>query len=93
MSSDALDHDKTLSLEKQFRFQWEPAQESYVLLYPEGLVKLPGSSGEIMKMIDGTKSTNQIISALEEKFPGVDLKKDVVTFIEHAYGKGWFSAN
>jgi hypothetical protein len=44
-------------------------------------------------MIDGTKSTNQIISALEEKFPGVDLKKDVVTFIEHAYGKGWFSAN
>ena len=27
-----------------FRFQWEPAQESYVLLYPEGMVKLNGSA-------------------------------------------------
>ena len=31
-----------------FRLQWEPAQESHVLLYPEGMVKLNQSAGEIL---------------------------------------------
>ena len=31
-----------------FRLQWEPAQDCHVLLYPEGMVKLNGSAGEIM---------------------------------------------
>ena len=32
-----------------FRLQWEPAQDCHVLLYPEGMVKLNGSAGEIIK--------------------------------------------
>jgi len=80
MSDPILVKDRPLSLQKQFRFQWEPAQESYVLLYPEGLIKLPGSSGEIMKLIDGSKSVNEIIAYLEGQFPGVDLKNDVLDF-------------
>ena len=93
MSYPILVKDKPLSLQKQFRFQWEPAQESYVLLYPEGLIKLPGSSGEIMKLIDGLKSVDEIIAYLEEQFPGVDLKNDVLDFLEHAYGKNWICTN
>lgn len=89
MSANTLARDKLLSLEKQFRFQWEPAQESFVLLYPEGLIKLPGSSGEIMKLIDGSKSVDMIIAHLEEQFPGIDLKNDVLDFLEHAYEKNW----
>ena len=41
-----------------FRLQWEPAQDCHVLLYPEGMVKLPGSAGEIMKRVDGTRSVD-----------------------------------
>lgn len=93
MSDGTLVKDKLLSLQKQFRFQWEPAQESYVLLYPEGLIKLPGSSGEIMKLIDGSKSVDMIVAHLEEQFPGVDLKDDVLDFLEHAYGKNWICTN
>ena len=89
MSDGTLVKDKLLSLQNQFRFQWEPAQESYVKLYPEGLIKLPGSSGEIMKLIDGSKSVDMIVAHLEEQFPGVDLKDDVLDFLEHAYGKNW----
>ena len=81
MSEPTFIRDKPLSLKKQFRFQWEQAQESYVLLYPEGLIKLPGSSGEIMKLIDGSKSVDMIIAHLEEQFPGVDLKNDVLDFL------------
>ncbi len=35
------------------RLQWEPAQNAHVLLYPEGMIKLNGSAGEIMKRCDG----------------------------------------
>ena len=35
-----------------FRFQWEPAQNAYVLLYPEGMVRLNGSAGAILSEVD-----------------------------------------
>ena len=88
-SGSKLSEDAVVVLEKQFRFQFEPAQDSYVLLYPEGLIKLEGSAGEIMKRIDGDKTVSQIIADLEATFPGVDLRQDVIDFLEHAHGKGW----
>ena len=56
------------ALKPHFRFQWEPAQESYVLLYPEGMIKLNGSAGEIMACVDGERSINGIIGVLHAKF-------------------------
>jgi len=87
-----LSHDVPIELQRQFRFQWEPAQESFVLLYPEGMVKLPGSAGEIMKRVDGARSIADIVGDLEAAFPGVDLRNDVVQFLEVAHGKGWIRA-
>ncbi len=84
--------DRALELPRQFRFQWEPAQESFVLLYPEGMVKLQGSAGEIMKRVDGSRSAEQIVADLETAFPGVDLRNDVLQFLEVAHGKGWIHA-
>ena len=78
-----------IKLNKQYRFQWEEAQKSYVLLYPEGLIKLQGSAGEILQKVNGEKTTNKIIQELEKKFPGADLKKDVIEFLIHANQKGW----
>jgi pyrroloquinoline quinone biosynthesis protein D len=80
------------TLERQYRFQWEPAQESFVLLYPEGMIKLPGSSGEIMKRVDGATTVADIVRSLEQAFPGVDLRQDVLDFLEVAYAKGWIRA-
>ena len=85
----ALTDDAVLEISRHFRFQWEPAQQMHVLLYPEGMVKLPDSSGEILKRVDGTASVGQIIKDLETAFPGADLRGDVVEFLEHAHGKGW----
>jgi pyrroloquinoline quinone biosynthesis protein D len=81
-----------IELHRQFRFQWEPAQESFVLLYPEGMVKLAGSAGEIMKRVDGKRSLEDIVKDLEAAFPGADLRADVVEFLEKAHGKGWIRA-
>jgi pyrroloquinoline quinone biosynthesis protein D len=78
-----------LEISHHFRFQWEPAQQSHVLLYPEGMVKLPGSSGEILKRVNGASTVGEIIADLEQAFPGADLRGDVLEFLEHASGKGW----
>jgi pyrroloquinoline quinone biosynthesis protein D len=85
----ALAPDSVPELPRQYRFQWEPAQQSFVLLYPEGMVKLAGSAGEIMKRVDGICSVEKIITDLEQAFPGADLRQDVLDFLEAAHAKGW----
>lgn len=85
----ALPLDQPLELARQYRFQWEAAQECFVLLYPEGLIQLRGSAGEIMKQVDGQSSIDSIVARLEQAFPGHDLRPDVIGFLEHAHGKGW----
>jgi len=84
-----LNDDSVLEIAHHFRFQWEPAQQAHVLLYPEGMVKLPGSSGEILKRVNGEATVGHIVADLGRAFPGADLRGDVIEFLEHAYGKGW----
>jgi pyrroloquinoline quinone biosynthesis protein D len=74
---------------KLFRLQWEEAQQAHVLLYPEGMVKLNGPAGEIMKRVDGKKSVGDIAHDLETTFNEPDLKKDVLGFMEIAHERGW----
>ena len=85
----ALNDDAIFEIARHYRFQWEPAQQAHVLLYPEGMVKLPGSSGEIMKRVNGASTVGEIVADLERAFPGADLRGDVIEFLEHAHGKGW----
>jgi len=72
-----------------FRFQWEEAQDCHVLLYPEGMVRLSGSAGEILKRIDGRTPVRKLLDDLRDAFPGADLERDVYAFLETAYERGW----
>jgi pyrroloquinoline quinone biosynthesis protein D len=74
---------------KLFKLQWEEAQNSWVLLYPEGMVKLNASAGEIMARIDGVTSITALIRALELKFGTSGLHADVLDFLTIAQGRGW----
>lgn len=77
-------------LEKMFRFQWEEAQQCYVLLYPEGMVKLNGPAGEILSLVDGKRNLVQIIELLIEKYPQADnIENDVLAFIDDAFQQNW----
>jgi pyrroloquinoline quinone biosynthesis protein D len=73
----------------RFRLQWEEAQKSWVLLFPEGMVKLNGPAGEIMKRCDGASSVSQIVADLERAFGRQGLQADVLSFLEIARGKHW----
>ncbi|MBI1733395.1 MAG: pyrroloquinoline quinone biosynthesis peptide chaperone PqqD [Gammaproteobacteria bacterium] len=73
----------------QFRFQWEEVQNCHVILYPEGMVKLSASAGEILRRCDGLRNVGAIITDLEQQFPGADLGPDVRKFLEDAHAHGW----
>ncbi|GGM15262.1 MULTISPECIES: pyrroloquinoline quinone biosynthesis peptide chaperone PqqD [Pseudomonas] len=73
-----------------YRFQFEPAQNGFVLLYPEGMIKLNESAGAIGELIDGQRDVAAIIDALNERFPGVpELGDDVEQFMEVARAEHW----
>jgi pyrroloquinoline quinone biosynthesis protein D len=72
-----------------FRLQWEGAQNAHVLLYPEGMVKLNGSAGEIMKRCDGSADVAAIIADLEQSFGTQGLEGDVRAFVEMAAKQRW----
>jgi pyrroloquinoline quinone biosynthesis protein D len=74
-----------------FRLQWEPVQDCHVLLYPEGMVKLNGSAGEIMKRCDGERSVAVIVDDLEKAFSAQGLEPDVRAFIELAAKQRWLA--
>jgi len=85
----ALSKDSIPRIDAMFRFQWEEAQDCYVLLYPEGMVKLSHSAGEILKLCDGENSVQDITTHLKEQYPDANLDEDVVNFIEEAKQHGW----
>ena len=87
-----LGDDTVFELARRLRFQWEEVQAAYVLLYPEGMVKLGQSAGEILKRVNGRSAVSEIVADLERAFPGADLRQDVTDFLEHAREKGWINA-
>ena len=72
-----------------FRLQWEPVQDCHVLLYPEGMVKLNGSAGEIMKRCDGVRSVVVIAADIEREHALSGLTGDVLAFVELAGKQLW----
>jgi pyrroloquinoline quinone biosynthesis protein D len=77
------------AIARGFRLQWEPAQNAHVLLYPEGMVKLNGSAGEILKRCDGSREVDAIVNDLEQAFEATGLTKDVTAFISMALERKW----
>ena len=72
------------------RFQWEKAQDCYVILFPEGMVKLNGGAGEVLNLVDGNHSVEKITEQLVKKFPDANgIDKDIIGMIEMALEKAW----
>lgn len=72
-----------------FRLQWEPAQSAHVLLYPEGMVKLNASAGEILVRCDGATPVDAIVADLERRFATGGLERDVRAFLDLAAEQRW----
>jgi len=77
------------AIRRLFRLQWEEVQQKYVLLYPEGMVQLNQSAGEILKRCDAKADVAAITADLERAFNQSGLEPDVLSFLEIAHGQGW----
>ncbi|OGV74024.1 MAG: pyrroloquinoline quinone biosynthesis protein PqqD [Methylophilales bacterium RIFCSPHIGHO2_02_FULL_57_10] len=90
--SDKIRSDDVFGLARHYRFQWEEAQQGYVLLYPEGMVKLNGGAGEVIKRLDGNKTVGEIVAECKAAFPGVpDMEADVLAMLQLAHEKAWIA--
>jgi pyrroloquinoline quinone biosynthesis protein D len=83
--------DDRFEIHPHFLFRWEASQEAHVLLYPEGVVKLNETAGEILKRCTGTVSVGELIADLARLFPDsdADIATSVTGFLETAHAKGW----
>ncbi|MBX3685180.1 MAG: pyrroloquinoline quinone biosynthesis peptide chaperone PqqD [Rhodocyclaceae bacterium] len=79
----------TPRLTPRFRMQWEEAQQAWVLLYPEGMVKLNTSAAEILKRCDGSRDVPALVADLENAFGASGLESDVRAFLEVARQQQW----
>jgi pyrroloquinoline quinone biosynthesis protein D len=92
----AISENTWVVLSGQFRFQWEEAQQCYVLLYPEGMVQLNPSAGEILSRCQQQTTIADVISDLQNSFAEADpkdLAADVMEFIHEANDQGWLDLN
>jgi pyrroloquinoline quinone biosynthesis protein D len=87
----ALNPDSLLDFSPMHRLQWEEAQQKDVILYPEGMVELNQSSAEILKLCDGSRTLDKIVTDLEERFQATGLKNDITQFLEVALNNGWIT--
>jgi len=84
-----MNPDDRPAISRGFRLQWEPAQSAHVLLYPEGMVKLNRSAGEILSRCSGAQTFEQIVADLEQTFARPGLGDEVGHFLAHASQQGW----
>ena len=79
------------AINPMYLFRWEETQQSYVLLYPEGIVKLTETAGEIIKRCDGRLTVAELVGDLQQAYPGDDhrVAEGVYKFLEVFRAKGW----
>ena len=88
--SNQIKHTDCYALALHHRFQLEEAQQNYVILFPEGMVKLHGGAGEVLKRLDGKATVGDVVADLKATFPdAVNIEADIIGMFELALSKGW----
>lgn len=76
-------------LSRLYRMQYEQVQSAWVLLYPEGMVKLNYSSAEILRRCNGERSVEAMITDLEILFNVKGIAPQVRQLLQEGLRRGW----
>ena len=61
-----------------------------MILFPEGMVKLHGGAGEVLKRLDGKATVGDVVTDLKATFPdAANIEADIIGMFELALSKGW----
>ena len=88
MSESNIALDSVIELQRQYRFQCE-AGAAIVRAALSGRhgQAAAAAPARFMKRVDGKTTVEGIVQDLQQTFPGVELRQDVIEFLEVAYGK------
>jgi pyrroloquinoline quinone biosynthesis protein D len=89
VSKETLNLGDKLEINPMFVFRWEESQNAHLMCYPEGIVKLNETAGEILKRCTGEMSGNDIVTEFETLYVGEGVADGVRTLLEESYAKGW----
>ncbi len=80
-------------LNPMYLLRWEKSQDAYVLLYPEGVVKLNASAAEILKRCTGEATVLDIAAELKALFidEAATIENSIYRFLKVSHAKGWIS--
>ena len=84
-----LSRDDQIEINPLYMFRWEDTQDGYVLLYPEGVVKLNQTAGEILKHVSGDTSVGAVVDEVSNAYVGDQVADGVLKFLEVSHAKGW----
>lgn len=76
-------------LSRGYRLQYEQVQSAWVLLYPEGMVKLNDSSAEILRRCNGERSVEAMVADLEILFNTKGIAPQVRDLLQEGMRRGW----
>lgn len=84
-----LQHSSRLCLRPGYRLQWEARQDAWVLLFPEGMVRLNESAGLILRQCQRPVVVSELLARLQAQFPDESITEDVLEFLGEAYEQQW----
>jgi pyrroloquinoline quinone biosynthesis protein D len=62
----------------------DPAGQEDILLMPEGVIRLKGTGGDIIRLCDGARTLAEIFTALKAKYPSADpvqIEAEALSFL------------
>jgi pyrroloquinoline quinone biosynthesis protein D len=91
MESQTLALDAKPRHSPRYMFRWEASQNAWLLLYPEGVIKLNAVAGEILKRCNGQIDVAALLDELEAVFdaPAEAVREGALSFLTTARDKGW----
>ncbi|CAM5427414.1 pyrroloquinoline quinone biosynthesis peptide chaperone PqqD [Streptomyces chartreusis] len=60
-----------------------------LLLLPERVVVLHGSAGGVLRLCDGSRAVDDIVTELGARFPGAPVADEVPEFLRTLHKEGW----
>ncbi|HJM61993.1 MAG TPA: pyrroloquinoline quinone biosynthesis peptide chaperone PqqD [Alphaproteobacteria bacterium] len=85
----ALSRQDHVEINPLYMFRWEDSQDSHILLYPEGVVKLNQTAGAILEQVSKGLSVGELIDELQQDYVDGDVADGVFKFLEMSHAKGW----
>ena len=76
-------------LKRSVQVRYDRVRGTDLLLMPERAVVLTGHAGLILRLCDGSRTTEQIVDEVGADFPEAPVATEIPAFLERIQSEGW----